>query len=77
MCRQSSRLFKDSHSIFAATMYIYNLAGNVTKIMKFPGPNLINGCLWSLHELAIFSTPMNCENGKISKTQIWSQQNSQ
>lgn len=75
MCRQSSRLFKDSHSIFAAAMY--NLAGNFTKIMKFPGPNLINGCLRSLHELAIFSSPMNCENGKISKTQIWSQQNTQ
>lgn len=75
MCRQSSHLFKDSHSIFDAA--VYNLAGNFTKIMKFPGPNLINGCLRSLQELAIFSSPMNCENGKISKTEIWSQQNTQ
>lgn len=43
MCRQSSRLLKNSQSIFAAGMC--NLAVNSTIIMKFPSPNLINGCL--------------------------------
>lgn len=62
MCRHSSCLLKNSQSIFAADMC--NLAVNFTIIMKFPSPNLINGCLLILLELAIFSSSMNCEKWK-------------